>query len=193
MPPTRKYSREDIVDAAYRVVSAEGMADFNARRIAGELGCSTQPIYHNFSSMSALMDAVIQRAFDFYMEYIKKGLQTERPYLGSGLAYIRFARDNPRLYELLFMNKSDLSAYDFVFLNDKDQCIINVGKAFTGLSEEEQREFHLKVWVFTHGLASLEASQTVNFTDDQIEQLLITATREMLIGYKEEKTSGKCN
>lgn len=79
------------------------------------------------------------------------------------------------------------------FLNDKDQCIINVGKAFTGLSEEEQREFHLKVWVFTHGLASLEASQTVNFTDDQIEQLLITATREMLIGYKEEKTSGKCN
>ncbi len=193
MLPTRKYSREDIVDAAYNVVSAEGMADFNARRIAGEIGCSTQPIYHNFSSMSELRDAVIQRAFDFYMEYIEKGMQTERPYLGSGLAYIRFARDNPRLYELLFMNKSDLSAYDFVFLNDKDQRIINVGKAFTGLSEEEQREFHLKVWVFTHGLAALEASQTVNFTDEQIEQLLITATREMLIGYKEEKTSGKCN
>lgn len=116
MPPSRKYSRDDIVDAAYRVVCDEGLSDLNARRIARELGCSTQPIYHNFSAMSELKQAVILRAHDLYKEYIKEGAASEHPYLGTGLAYIRFARDYPRLYELLFMNKSGLSEYVFTWI-----------------------------------------------------------------------------
>ena len=48
MPPAKKFQREDIIRTAYELVKSEGMGEMNARRIAKELGCSTQPIYHNF-------------------------------------------------------------------------------------------------------------------------------------------------
>ena len=50
MPPIRKFKREDIIDTAYNIVKDEGFGSINARRIAKELGCSIQPIFHNFST-----------------------------------------------------------------------------------------------------------------------------------------------
>ncbi|MCI9177146.1 MAG: WHG domain-containing protein [Clostridia bacterium] len=31
--------------------------------------------------------------------------------------------------------------------------IIKAGQKLTGLSYEEQKKFHVKVWIFTHGIA----------------------------------------
>ena len=51
-------------------------------------------------------------------------------------------------------------------------------------TEEQQKVFHLKVWVFTHGIASLVATDTVEFTEIEIMELLASTTREMLMGFK---------
>ena len=42
----------------------------------------------------------------------------------------------------------------------------------TNLSNEEIESFHVLMWIFTQGIASLVASGTVKFKDNQIKDLL---------------------
>ena len=49
MPPKVKVSKEDINTAAVEMVRESGAEALNARALAAKLGCSTQPIFSNFS------------------------------------------------------------------------------------------------------------------------------------------------
>jgi len=62
MPPRVKVTREQITEAALKAVRVGGEAALNARSIAALLGCSTQPIFSNFSSMEELRDEVLKAA-----------------------------------------------------------------------------------------------------------------------------------
>ena len=51
MPPKVKVSKEEIINTAISLIRKSGASAVNARSIAAELGCSTQPIFSNFASM----------------------------------------------------------------------------------------------------------------------------------------------
>ncbi len=54
----------------------------------------------------------------------------------------------------------------------------------THLSYEEQEKFHIKVWIFTHGIACLVATNTVQLSEQEIADLLGTTVMEMMLGRK---------
>ncbi len=53
MAPPNKFTRQEMVQAALRVVRAEGIEGLTAKRLAQELGTSTQPIFPSVCSMNA--------------------------------------------------------------------------------------------------------------------------------------------
>lgn len=36
----------------------------------------------------------------------------------------------------------------------------------------EMKKFHMKMWMFTHGIATLVANRTCELSDEQVEELL---------------------
>ncbi len=190
MPPLRKFSSEDIVNIAYKIVKDEGFENLNARKVASKLNSSVQPIFHNFSSMEELNSKVYDKICDTYKEYILSGINGEQPYKAVGLSYIKFAKDYPEFFKIMFMQKTYLGAIDFVMSDATGKDIIKAGQILSGLSYEEQKKFHVKVWIFTHGIACLVATKTVEFSDKEIEDMLTNTVREMLIGYNIEKKGG---
>ncbi|MBQ4120914.1 MAG: TetR/AcrR family transcriptional regulator [Clostridia bacterium] len=94
MPPKVKVTKEDIIKTTLSLVREQGDAALNARNIANALGCSTQPIFSNFSTMDALRQAVIDEARKLFGDYINREVESgiyPTPYKASGMAYIRFA------------------------------------------------------------------------------------------------------
>lgn len=188
MPPIQKYNKEEILNCAYEIVKKEGFEKLNARRIAGVLGCSVQPIFHNFTSMEELNKEVYQLIYYKYQEYMLKGKENEEnPYKQMGLSYIEFASDYPEFFKIIFMKKTDKNASDFIMIDSLSNDVIKIGQKITGLSYEEQKKFHIKVWIFTHGIACLVATKTIKFSKEEIENLLARSVKEMLIGYKLEE------
>lgn len=187
MPPLIKFTKEDIIDISYEIVKKEGVESINARRIANELNSSVQPIFHNFSNMEELKKAVYEKIYNTYMNYMKVDEKDVRAYKKMGLSYIKFARDYPEFFKIIFMQKTTLSAENFVMADNVGDNIIKTGQKLTGLSFEEQKKFHVKVWIFTHGIACLVATNTVKFTDEEIDNLLENTVLEMLKGYKINK------
>lgn len=187
MPPLRKYKKEEILDVAYNLVAEEGIKSLNARHLASLLGCSVQPIFHNFASMEELERNVYERIYNKYQEYMQSGLDTGNPYKQMGLSYIKFAHDYPEFFKILFMQQTKLNAENFIMNDNMGNNVIKIGQSLTHLSFEEQKKFHVKVWIFTHGISCLVATKTVELPEEEIESLLESSVREMLKGYLSER------
>lgn len=181
MPPPRKFQKEEIVSIAYEIAKKEGFEGINARRIAKELGCSVQPIFHNFSTMEELTKEVYQKIYSKYKEYMLRRTSSENVYKQMGLSYIKFAKDYPEFFKILFMQKTELNAENFIIADDAGDNVIQAGQQLTGLSYDEQKKFHVQVWIFTHGIACLVATKTILFLDEEISELLGKTVKEMLL------------
>ena len=62
MAPKNKFSREEMVDAALRVVRTNGIDALTAKALAKELGTSTQPVFTCFNTMDTLKKEVLAAA-----------------------------------------------------------------------------------------------------------------------------------
>ena len=70
------------------------------------------------------------------------------------------------------MKKNNLVVENFIGQIKEFKEIEKFVKLSTNLKNEEIKSFHVKMWIFTHGLATLVASNTINFNDQQIRDLL---------------------
>ena len=75
MAPRNKFTREEMVDAALRVVRAKGMEALTAKAIAEELGISTQPVFTCFNTMDTVKNEVRAAAERIYDGYEAEGLR----------------------------------------------------------------------------------------------------------------------
>ena len=105
MPPNVKVQRDEVVGAAMLVARSKGIDAVTAREVARELGVSTRPIFTHFDTIGQLKDEVYAMAKGCYRSYIERGLAGPIPFLGVWRQYIRFAREEPELYRLLFLTK----------------------------------------------------------------------------------------
>ena len=102
MPPRTRFSRERILDAAIVLTRSQGIARVSARALAAELGCSTAPIFTRFASMDALLEALLDRIIERFVT-VTDSVPDPDPLFAAGLGMVRFAADEPRLYEALFL------------------------------------------------------------------------------------------
>ena len=107
MPPKVKFQKEEIVRAALNVAREKGMDAVTAREVAASLNVSPRPIFTYYDTMDQLRRDVFDMAKEEYRAYIEKGLAAPIPFLGVGQQYVRFAREEPELYRLLFLTRPD--------------------------------------------------------------------------------------
>ena len=172
MPPKVKVTKEDIINTAVEIVRKNGAEAINARMVASMLGCSTQPVFSNFSSMDELKDAVSVKAGQLYQEYLKREVEREEHpvYKASGMGYIRFAKEEKELFKLLFMR--DRSDEELPENASVDEEMENIVRNNTGLNEEEARLFHLEMWAYVHGIATMFATGFVNLDWNLVSKML---------------------
>ena len=137
--------------------------------------------------MNELKQAVFEEIHEIYKDYMLSGENSEAAYKSMGNSYVKFARDYPEFFKIMFMRKTEINPVNFIQIDHLGDKIIQTGQKFTGLTFEEQKEFHLRVWIFTHGIATLIVTGTIKLTDEEIDELLATTVKQMIIGYKIEK------
>lgn len=188
MPPIVKITKEDIIITALNIVRKESFININARRLAKELNCSVQPIFSNFNNMDELKSIIFSRLYDIFYERITKVEDSSIPkYKQVGLNYIKFAKNEPNIFKLLFLEDDKYNVKEEL-LNNKNNYYLKIKeliKNATGLTTEEIPPFHLKMWIFTHGLATLVASKCT-FTDEEINELLTSEFKALLVLEKDD-------
>ncbi len=172
MAPKIKVTREEIIDAAVEVVRKKGVQAINARTVAAQMDCSTQPVFSNFATMDQLHLAVIERADKLFRESMEKEMRRGEfpPYKAIGMAYIWFAKEEKELFRLLYMrNRSGEPIPEESEINNTIKGIVRQN---TGLSETAAKLFHLEMWAYVHGIATMFATGFLDLDWDLVSKML---------------------
>lgn len=187
MPPKFKFTREQMIAAALEVTRKNGIAGLTARGLAAELGCSAKPIFGLFQNMEEVQNEVIAAANAVYQSYIQRGMKSSKypPYKASGMEYIRFAREEKELFKLLFMR--DRTGEKIKENREEVRPILNIIMKNLGLNEDEALRFHLELWLYVHGIATMTATNYLEWDMEFIDKALTDAYE----GLKHRYTGGK--
>lgn len=175
MPPKVKFSREEIIAAALDIVREGGMTALTARSLAARLGSSAKPVFGLFENMQEVQKEVMLAANAEYQEFLYAEMMRGiyKPYKATGMAYIAFARKEKELFKLLFMrDRSDEQG------NTRDESVADIIALIsrnTGLSEEEARLFHLEMWIFVHGIATMIVTNYLDWEEKHVSRALTDA------------------
>ena len=186
MPPKVKVTKEDIINAATEIVRSCGAEAINARNVASALGCSTQPVFSNFKSMDDLRLAVVAKSNEICNDYIRKEIESGLfpNYKASGIAYIRFAKKEKELFKLLYMrDRSDEDTSGDSLLNNNMEEIVH---GSTGLDGEKLQLFHLEMWAYVHGIASMFATGFLDLDWELVSKMLTDAYHGLRKQYDKE-------
>lgn len=193
MPPKARFSREEIISMALQITREHGIAAVTARELGARLGSSSRPIFTVFQNMEEVNIEVVKAARALYRQYVEKGLQAKPAFRGVGAAYVQFAIQEPKLFQLLFMNEQDVvSDMEHVLMQideNYEEILKSVEESYQ-LEEEAARKLYWHLWIYTHGIASLCATKVCRFTGEEIENMLI----EVFAGlFEKVKRDGNSN
>ena len=187
MPPKAKFSRDEIVEAALRIVRTEGFSHLTARALGARLGSSARPIFTVFQSMEEVQLAVMEAARGLYKEYILKGLSEKPAFKGAGMQYIRFAVEEPKLFQLLFMEEQkqipDLSGVLPMIDENYEEILHSIQKEY-GVSSPAAERLYRHLWIYTHGIAALCATGMCSFTAEEISVMVSEIFASLLKHWK---------
>lgn len=173
MPPKIQFAKTDLLRAAFSLTRSRGLTAVNARAIAKELGCSTQPIFRAFHSMEEIRQEMLRMAMDQYSRHVlRSGAQGDKPYLRAGMAYLSFARDERELFKMLFMRDRSNDGPLEVHQDESLEYVLELVMRNTGLDRTQAHRFHRHLWIYAHGLASMIATHFLIITPVEAEALL---------------------
>ncbi|KQX56917.1 MULTISPECIES: TetR family transcriptional regulator [unclassified Streptomyces] len=115
----RSLLREQVLDAAYGLVAADGWGGLRMTSIARAAGISRQTLYNEFGSKEAIGNALVQRELEGFLVGIQRELDAHRGRLeaaaAAGVGYVlQQAVDNPLIKSVLVAargGEDDLLAY----------------------------------------------------------------------------------
>ena len=189
MPPKFKFTRDEITNAALNVTRKNGISGLTARALAAELGCSVKPIFGLFKNMEEVGQEVFIASDLLYQNYLREDMAKGKysPYKASGMAYIRFAKEERELFKLLFMR--DRSREKIEENKEEIRPLMQLIQQNLGISEDEAYVFHLEMWLYVHGIATMIATSYLDWDDEFISRVLTDA----YMGLKYRYTEGKDN
>lgn len=174
MPPKFKFTREEIVDACFNIAKTDGLKAVTARGVAAKLNSSSKVLFSTFKDMSDVKNAVIERAKAYYKTYVDEGLNDPIPFKGVGESYIRFAKDEPKLFNMLFMQEAETPSniVTAMHLDENYDRILKCAEDYYGLTTEQATELYRCMWATTHGLAVMEATKICKFSEGEAEKVM---------------------
>jgi AcrR family transcriptional regulator len=155
--------RRALVDAARRILEAEGPTALSLRAVAREAGVSPAAPYHHFKDKAELLDAVADEGWqllDAGMAAAKAEAQPRDKLTALGIAYVCFARENPALYRVMYDAARDNEALPEQMQEREDSAYCKVRDTMVELGADPAAAVDLELattaaWCAAHGLAEM--------------------------------------
>lgn len=187
MPRNFIFTKEEIIKAAIDLTREKGFSAVSARSLGERLGTSSRPIFSHFENMAQVQEAIIHGANELYQSYLKQDMEKGKYplYKASGMAYIRFAREENELFKLLFMR--DRSGEEIDKEDESINPLLEIIQKNLNISRQQALMFHLEMWVYVHGIGTMIATSYLSWDEAMVSKMLTDAYEGMKYRYTQEK------
>lgn len=169
MPYPVQVTGERILAQAQAILEHHGEDALTMARLAGELGIKAPSLYNHFPNKAALLRGLNQHTYRRLVAVLREveanaGHQANEPISAMMHAYRQFARDNPLLYRLAFVQTSDSDLFEPA---DYDALAAPLQARVAQITGEADSLPALRgLWALVHGFVLLEMSSQFNRVGD---------------------------
>ena len=170
-----------ILKSAAAILLDKGYEKFSLRQVAESIGYSATTIYLYFKDKDDLLFSVVSQGFRIFFDMLSFASENAKDLEGkikaTGIAYVKFAIENPLYYQIMFMSRGDLILKNFETYENtpitnslkllENLVIEAVEKGL--LKKEYDTKYYVRViWSAVHGVASLYIAMPFDYIDSEI-------------------------
>jgi AcrR family transcriptional regulator len=188
MGPKIKFTKEQIIDAAFEIAKAEGIDNITMRKIAEKMGSSVAPIYVNFKDTHELTEALLERIIGISQRLLIEESSGD-PFYDMGKASLRFAMEYSVLFrDLVMKNNSYIRGYD----EKMTPALIEEMKKdpeLDGFTIDELKTILLKLRIFQLGLSVMAANRMLpkDYKLQDLMDILSSAADDVILSERLRK------
>jgi AcrR family transcriptional regulator len=185
--------KDRILGCACELYLQGGAEGFSMRKLAGRLGVTAPALYRHFESREKVLLEVVLTAYKKMSEYLYRALEGKTAgerFRLAGESYLRFALENPRLYDVLFA-PPDRMGWDRLpveienqacavgqFWNDRVRECMDAGILRRG----DPEDISVTLWAHAHGLLTLYLRGVLRIEEAGFRELYLSSSRRLLAG-----------
>ena len=189
MAPKFKFTKEEVLAVTIDFIRENGIEALTARELAKKLDSSTKVIFSLFSNMKNLEDKAKFAAENIFSEKVNLALKDDSPFKRLGVEYILFSKNEPKLFQWLFMKKGiEVESFkDFLPMRDYEykSVIESIDEEYK-ISIENAKKLYEHLFIYSHGIATLTVTGIHNFTATEIIEYMTEVTKSLIIQYLKE-------
>ena len=189
MAPKFKFTKEEVLTVTIDFIRENGIEALTARELAKKLESSTKVIFSLFSNMKNLEDEAKFVAENIFSEKVNLALRDDSPFKRLGVEYILFSKNEPKLFQWLFMKKGIAvgSFKDFLPMRDYEyrSVIESIDEEYK-ISIENAKKFYEHLFIYSHGIATLTVTGIYNFTPSEIIEYMAEVAKSLIVQYLRE-------
>jgi AcrR family transcriptional regulator len=169
--------REALIQAGIDILSERGLAALTLRACAARAGVSHAAPAHHFKGLPGLTAAICARGYRIFSDLMVAERDRAAPDAFARLSaicqgYLRFAREHPALFRLIFGTRVD-------FCEDADLIenaaiaydILATGCAPFATDAASGKRLEITIWSLVHGYAGLMQNQPGKAVGDRDQAL----------------------
>lgn len=184
--------REALLEQGVRLLEESGEPRFSLRELARRVGVTANAVYRHFASKDVLLMGLASAGMrQFTAEQAQAWAATEgtsaEKFLATGCAYVRFARQNPALFRLMFgrfiveHHSEELereSRHAFAALKSAVAATLNVDDDAESVPDAANA-----AWAVVHGFSHLILDGQMSGSDESLDEMVETALRQWLVSH----------
>ncbi len=187
MPPKPKFSKEEIIDAAYEVACESGIDAVVARTVGKKLNSTSTPIFTFFSGMDELKSALYSKAKAECIAYLAESVNYFPAFKEFGMRWIRFAMSNPNIYKFLFANGiqyAELPGNLFQEFSEIASPILASIVAAFSISDDAATKLLTQMIIHANGIAMFAMSRNDMLNEATVSSLLSEVCISLVVAEK---------
>ena len=189
MAPKFKFTKEEILNVTIDFIRENGIEALTARELAKRLESSTKVIFSLFSNMKNLEAEAKTVAENIFSEKVNLALKDDSPFKRLGVEYILFSKNEPKLFQWLFMKKGiEVGSFkDFLPMHDYEyKSVIDSIEEEYKISIENAKKLYEHLFIYSHGIATLTVTGVHNFTSTEIIEYMTEVVKSLIVQYLRE-------
>lgn len=190
--------RDDILACACDLYLKGGLDGFSMRRLAKDVGVTAPALYRHFDGKEDVLLSVVGEAYKVFYEYLRRALGGTTPaerFRMAGEAYVDFALDHPRYYEMIHAPLEAMGIEEVPEELRTEACAVGqfwhdrlrecMGAGIIRKADPES--IGLTMWSHAHGLVSLYLRGMLGEMDDETFRALYRSSALLVLeGVAEE-------
>ena len=168
--------RAAVIAAGLKRLAEGDGAELGLRALARDVGVSATALYRHFPDKEALLDALadegLRRLGALQSQAWLKAGGGHAGFKATGIAYVRFAYDEPAVFRLSFTRQMSARCEPGADGGEVGYNLLRAGVAQTMTHLEDPDTAALHAWALVHGLAMLILDRRIAWDETMVEQVV---------------------